>query len=145
MAMTLTADDQAWILAQLTIIQQALVGPMDHDEQTGIDRIFDTDGSTVLQTNRVKAAFTITGANWTNSSKHLVKTGAFTGYLWQTGDVVTLTAGTGLVAGQYVISSKIDDDTIVLATDINAAAGDISDNSIAGEIETTRIMRSVVA
>lgn len=77
---------------------------------------------------------TVTGANWTNSSKTLTLAGAFTDYVWESGDKITLTAGTGVTLGEYTISSRTSDNAIVLATDINGAGGDISDNSINGTI-----------
>lgn len=155
MAMTLNQEDldaiEDMIEANPMIkaIHAALVGNMDHDEDpasasVGQDRVIDSDGSTVLATLRTAADIEVTGANWTDLTKYLVQVDAFTGYLWRSGDQITLTAGTGVVAGQYEIVGKIDDDTIELAADINAAAGDIADNSVVGTIFTGRIMRTVV-
>lgn len=81
-----------------------------------------------------------TGANWTDASKTLTKTGAFVNFLGLTTGQATvqvnLTAGTGVTPGLYTIASKTSNNAVVLATDINGAGGDIGDASIAGAVET---------
>ena len=54
--------------------------------------------------------------------------------------MVDLTAGTGVVAGQYEIASKVSDDAITTVEDTNGDGGDISDDSIYGVINTGRVM-----
>lgn len=61
-----------------------------------------------------------TAAAWTDAGRTLTETGAFAAYTAKAGDVLTITAGTPATAGRYVISSRTNDDTIVLASDINA-------------------------
>jgi len=111
-----------------------------HTVATGVDKYMDDDGITELLTRTPAEEVSVTGANWTNSTKLLTQTDAFATYVHHTGDVIDLTGGTGVVAGEYTISAKIDDDTIELATDINEASGDISDSSVVGSINNGRIM-----
>lgn len=140
--------DEASILAALfsstewKTLAAAIAGRMDHDVTTGQDRVLGADEA-VLATLSVAQEVAFTAANWTNATKYLIKSGAFAGYLWKSGDVLTLSAGTGVTVGQYTIAAKIDDDTLELATDINGAGGDISDNTIAGTIDNGRLMRTV--
>lgn len=121
----------------------AAAGNYDHDINAGVDRVLDEDGSTVLRTLTPAEAISFTGANWTNGTKTITKVGAFTNYIFKTGDQVTLSAGTGVTTGVYAIASRVSDDAITLSTDCNGASGDISDNSIAGTIDNARIMRKV--
>lgn len=109
-----------------------------HDIATGVTEFLGGDGQTAVRTATRYGDVTIDGANWTNATKTLTLVGAFANYVWRDGDTITLTAGTGVVAGQYTIASRVDDDSITLATDINGDAGDVSDNSIDGEIVTGR-------
>ncbi len=62
--------------------------------------------------------FNLSAATFTTSTKNLNKTGAFTSYTWQAGDIVYISGGTGVVAGLYEIASKTDNDNIVLVEDI---------------------------
>jgi hypothetical protein len=82
----------------------------------------------------------VSGANWTDATKTLTQTGAFANYVWRSGDLITITAGTGVTAGQYVIASRVDDDSIVLSTDINGTSSNVADSSIVGLIETGRVL-----
>lgn len=79
----------------------------------------------------VQNQITFTGANWTNGT--LTVTGTFTGYVFTSGDVVRLTAGTGVTFGVYTIASGTST-TLVLTADINGGGGNIADNSVAGTI-----------
>lgn len=79
---------------------------------------------------RDPAGFGLTGATFTNSTKVLTKTGAFTNYTHQTGDVVYISGGTGVTAGLYEIASKTDADNIVLVADIGGTnPTDVSSSS----------------
>jgi hypothetical protein len=119
--------------------EQALLNDRIHDLETGVHQILDDDHLTPTFTFTPYSDFTISGANWTNATKYLVLLGAFANYRHQAGDTITLTAGTGVTLGQYTIHDRIDDDTIELATDINGAGGNITDNSVDGTIETGRV------
>lgn len=74
----------------------------------------------------------VSAANWTDASKTVTLTGAFANYTFNSGDYLQLTAGTGITAATYRVSSKTSNDAIVLTTDINGAGGDIADNSLVG-------------
>lgn len=78
-------------------------------------------------------------ANWGDVGKFLTvpfenyeKARPFATYRWRSGDVVTLTGGTGVIPGQYSVVSRADDGTIELATDINGAAIDITNKTVTG-------------
>ena len=75
-------------------------------------------------------------ANWTDATLTITRTGAFANYTYAAGDKLKITAGTGITVASYDIASRVDADSITLATDINAAGGDIADNTIIGEIVT---------
>lgn len=62
----------------------------------------------------------ITGATWTESSKTLTKTSAFTNAL--PGDPVQITDGTGATTGMYVVASRTSANAVVLTTSIGSAA-----------------------
>jgi len=80
-----------------------------------------------------------TAATWTNSTKTLTQTGAFTS-VPSTANLagktckVLLTAGTGVVLGEYQVASKTSDDAIILAQDIATVPGNLSTADIAGSI-----------
>lgn len=56
----------------------------------------------------------ITGGTWTQATKRLVKTGAFTSYTYASGDRIYITGGTGVTAGWRSIASKVSNDEIEL-------------------------------
>lgn len=62
--------------------------------------------------------FGLTAATFTNATKNLNETGAFTGYTWNSGDQIYISGGTGVTTGLYEIASKTDNDNIVLVDDI---------------------------
>jgi len=127
-------------LDEVHLVKATLANNLTHNELTGVDKAMDDDGETVLLTRTPVVDVELAGADWTDSTKRLTETGAFANYIHETGDKITLTAGTGVVTGEYTIADKIDDDTIELTADINAAAGDITDNSVTGLISNDRIM-----
>jgi len=128
------------LFADLHLTRAIMGNSRVHEITTGIDRVKDDDDETTLRTLTPAEAISLAGANWTDSTKRLTETGAFATYIWESGDVINLTAGTGVVAGDYVIAAKIDDDTIELSSDINGEAGDITDGSIKGTISNGKIM-----
>lgn len=70
----------------------------------------------------LRADITLTGATWTEATKTLTKTAAFTNYTHLAGDEVKITSGTGATAGYYPIASKTSANAIVLETSIGAGA-----------------------
>lgn len=71
--------------------------------------------------------FNVSGCTFTNSTKRLVKTGAFASYNHTTAttpdkpyrsNYVGIVSGTGVTAGSYEIASKISDDELELVADI---------------------------
>lgn len=82
--------------------------------------------------NRNPADLVFTGANWTESSKTI--TGTFTGYEFNTGDTVTLKAGTGVTLGTYTITSGSTSALGLTPSDITAG-GNVVDSSIQGVIQ----------
>ena len=76
-------------------------------------------------------------ASWTDASKTLTATGAFTNYTFVTGDHIRITGGTStVVQGLYTIASRTSNDAIVLADDINGATG--NDTSVSAVIDNQR-------
>lgn len=80
---------------------------------------------------------TISAASWASATGYLTEVGAFADYIWRSGDVVTISDGTGVTLGQYAIASRVSDDAIELTGTL--AEADVSDDSIAGTIVTGRI------
>lgn len=62
--------------------------------------------------------FALTAATFTNATKTLSQTGAFTSYTFTAGDQIYISGGTGVTAGLYEIASKTSNDAIVLVADI---------------------------
>jgi hypothetical protein len=123
----------------MDLMRKELLNDRIHDPETGTHEVLDDDGVTVHETLTPYSTIAITAANWTNATLDIVKAGAFTNYRWKSGDLVTLTAGTGVSLGQYEIASKQDANTIRLTADINGTGVDIADNSVAGSIVTGRL------
>jgi len=99
-------------------------------------------GSNVLPGQVLNGTIAVSGMNWTDATKRLSKTGAFAGYAWVSGDIITLQTGgpPGTVIYQaYSITAKIDNNTIELADDINGPTnGDISDGTLGGFVTSCR-------
>lgn len=71
----------------------------------------------------LRGKISVTDATYTQSSRTLTKTGAFANYTHLAGDDAKFTGGTGATVDQRIdVSSKTDSDSIVLETDIGAAA-----------------------
>lgn len=108
------------------------------DKVSGLANIQKAEG-TIGYLQVIDKDISINGANWTDTTKQLVKEGAFLTYEWEEGDTIVLTAGTGVVLGIYNVASRLSSNTIVLGDDINGGAGNITDNSIIGVIEGTSV------
>lgn len=67
-----------------------------------------------------KFAINVVGASYTAGTRTINSVGAFTNYTFEAGDKVFVSAG-GTV-GAHLIEKKVDDDNIILATDIGAGA-----------------------
>lgn len=98
-----------------------------HENQVAdaINAVFSVvDGASKRQGSRWLASLdqspvTFSGANWTQSTKTITKTGAFSGYTWADGDHVYIRlAGADIRWGLYRIASKTSNDAIVLTEDI---------------------------
>ena len=137
------ATDLATVADDAHYAKAALVNNRTHEESTGVDVIYDDDGTTPLLTVTPVADITFDGGDWTNSTKRLIVTGAFATYIWASGDKIVLTAGTGVVTGEYTIASKVDNDTLELVEDINGEGADVADGSIEGYISNGKIMVTV--
>jgi len=78
-------------------------------------------------------------ANWTNASLTITANNQFSGYTNVLGNYVVITGGTGVILGQYIISSATANTLVLVASnDINGANGDISDSSISGYIDVEK-------
>lgn len=87
--------------------------------------IRDSSGGFSTCTGAGAGNITATSATYTDSGTTLAKAGAFADYTFRKGDRVWITAGTGVTAGIYPVTSKTDDDTIVIP-DIGANASDVA-------------------
>ena len=65
---------------------------------------------------------TATNLTYTNGTKTLSGTGAFTNYVHVTGAMILITAGTGATTGLYEIASRTSNDAIVLTSALGSAA-----------------------
>lgn len=75
----------------------------------------------------------VSSGSWTASTKRLVKAGAFANYTTEENDdYLNVTGGTNVVAGQYLIASKISDDEVELDEDITSPSGDQTDVTASG-------------
>lgn len=83
----------------------------------------------------------LTGATWTNGTLTLTKTGAFTNYVYKSGDRIRITGGTGATAGFYVVAGRTSADAITLTTTIGAGAD--GQTNIAGSLLDRSLMQSV--
>jgi len=77
-------------------------------------------------------SFPVAGANWTASGNRLTLTDGFTDYTFVPGDIINITAGTGVTTGDVRVASKVSSSAISLAESI--CATDVTDGSIAGTI-----------
>lgn len=84
------------------------------------------------------AIFPLATATWTESSKTITQTGAFSGYTFASGDIVRVEGGTGVVEGDYRLASKTSDNAIVLVDSLSAAGADLAAGDISGALQTVR-------
>lgn len=82
----------------------------------------------------VTGPLSLDDGTWTESSKTLTSTGAFTSYTFANGDTIEITDGTGVTTGTYSIASRTDADNIVLNQSISTAGTDLATGDIAGTI-----------
>lgn len=80
----------------------------------------------------------ITGATYTEATKKITKTGAFTDYVFTATDVFVVTAGTGATLATYSVASRIDADNITLTTSIGAGAD--GQTNIAGTLHFATVV-----
>ena len=83
-------------------------------------------GTQALYGGQQNWASGFTGATWTESTKTITKSSAFSAYFAngvETDDVVQITAGG--VSGSYRVASVVSADAITVATSINNSAGDL--------------------
>lgn len=71
-------------------------------------------------TGNVYGRIPFEGASWDGATT-LTLTGAFAGYVFQAGDQIEITAGTGIATGPYTIASRIDSSNITLTATMGAA------------------------
>jgi predicted outer membrane repeat protein len=83
----------------------------------------------------------IAAATWTDATKTLTLTGAFTNYVYKSGDRVRITGGTGATAGFYVVASRASADAITLTTSIGVGADGQTD--IAGSLLDRSLMQGI--
>lgn len=60
-------------------------------------------------------------ATFTNATRTLTLAGAFTNYVFQAGDSITVTAGTGVGVRMYAVQQKVDNNSIILHENIGGA------------------------
>lgn len=80
----------------------------------------------------------LSGAGWTDSTKQITKTAAFSNLVAMFDDEmcsINITSGTGVTSGEYKILSALND-SITMINDINSTGGDISNASVGGSIHT---------
>jgi hypothetical protein len=85
-----------------------------------------TGGSAPSDTNDGKdpIGFGLSAATYNDATKTLTESGAFTSYVFTSGDQIAILAGTGANAGLYEIASKVDANNITLAS--SAGSTDVS-------------------
>lgn len=120
------------------------------NEELWVTVVADTNVNMLTFQGGVAGSMLVTGANWTDATKTINKTGAFANFITPPSLVgnlsakLRITAGTGVTLGDYDIATKTDNDNITLSADINGASGNIADNSINGEILLTYMAGSKV-
>lgn len=83
----------------------------------------------------------IVSATYTDATKTITLTGAFTNYVYKSGDRVRITGGTGATAGYYVVASRASADAITLTTSIGAGAD--GQTNIAGSLLDRKLMGGI--
>lgn len=77
----------------------------------------------------------VSGATWTESTKTLTDTGAFTNTRIAAGARFLATGGTSVLQNEYTVSSRTSDDAIVLETSLSDTAGNLTAGDIAGVLQ----------
>lgn len=94
----------------------------DFIAQSLIDNLSDNTSTVVTTAN-----FARTGSY---SHFELYQAGAFTSYVWHSGDTINITGGTGVAPGVYEILGKTSNDYLHLAADISSPSADLNNNDI---------------
>jgi hypothetical protein len=76
----------------------------------------------------------LTDATWTESTKTLTKASGFTDYTHVAGARILISDGTGVIPGEYVITSRTSANAIVLESSLSLAAGDLATGDIDGAL-----------
>ena len=77
----------------------------------------------------------ITNGTWTESSKTLTSSGAFTNYTFIDGDHVKVTGGTSAILKTIEIASRTSNNAIVLKESLASTSGDLSGGDIAATLQ----------
>lgn len=101
---------------------------------TGVN---DTNGNPVQWTYNAQEASrgaqvlgAVGGLSWSESNKKLSKTDAFADYEHQNGDTAVIADSDNIEAGEYTITSKLDDSTIKISESITTNNGDTTGVSL---------------
>lgn len=81
------------------------------------------------------ATASLTTATWTESTKTLTQSGAFTNTSIAAGSRLLLTSGTGSLTGEFVISSRTSDNAVVLENSISSAGVNLTTGDIVGNLQ----------
>lgn len=95
------------------------LGPFPSVLSNGSTAAADTERGVMRLAMGSATAVASTAATWTDATRTLTKAGAFTDFTFYPGATVTITGGTGVTAGTYVIQSKTSNDAVVLAESIS--------------------------
>lgn len=82
----------------------------------------------------LRGSLSFTNGTWTESTKTLTSSAAFTSYSFLAGDQIRVTGGTGVTTGVYTVSSKTSANAIVLASSLSTAAVNLATGDIAAEL-----------
>lgn len=82
----------------------------------------------------LRGSLSFTDGTWTEATKTLTSTGAFTSYSFLAGDQIRITGGTGVTTGVYTVSSRTSNDAIVLTTSLSTASVNLATGDIAAEL-----------
>lgn len=74
----------------------------------------------------LRGSISVAGASWTDVSKTLTQTGAFTNYTYKAGDQIVITSGTSTTLGTYDVASRVSANAITLTSSIGASASAVA-------------------
>lgn len=83
---------------------------------------------------RDPAGFDLSGASYDDTGHadgdyRIESSGAFSGYTWESGDLIYIDGGTGITVGLYEIAEKVSNDVIRLTASAGSDASDLSSSS----------------